>query len=280
MLAYARYGPQRMTDAELAANFERAGLTCTPIGPSDTDWNAHGTQAVFASCDAFAILAFRGTEGDDPDDSLYDLDFVLVPEHDFRPTQQSAKPLLGHLASVAQLFAAPCLVHQGFQRALKPVWEKVHGLVTGYRAAHPSAEVRFTGHSLGGALAVLAFSRFADPDFSLCTFGCPRVGDAALGARVDVNKAERFVNFNDAVAHVPLESLLYRHAPRQCLRFDEKGNLNPAGDVLPQDVDSLIAALASLPASLHAGNLGTIEAPPSVVDHSPARYCFRLWDCV
>jgi hypothetical protein len=283
MLAYARYGETRMTDGDLDANFGRAGLTYRKIGGTPEDWNAPGTQAVFAQCNDFAILAFRGTEADDPDDVLYDGDLALVHEPDFRPAANDPGPALGHLASVMQLFSLPCFVHQGFQRALAPVWEEVHQVVSEYRTNHRGAEIRFTGHSLGGALAVLAYSRFADPDLSLCTFGCPRVGDAAFRDRVISNPGKgiyRFVNFNDAVAHIPLESLLYKHSPVQCCRFSENGVLSPDGDAFCGDVGALSTAVYGLPASIQLGGLDRIPAPPSLVDHSPARYCFRLWDCV
>jgi Lipase (class 3) len=180
MLAYARYGQNRMTDAELDTNFERGGLTYKKIG----NWDAPGTQAFFASCDQFAILAFRGTEADDPEDCLYDGDLALVHEPDYRPVADNHLPGLGHLAYVEHLFSPPCLVHRGFQLALRSVWEQVHEIVTSYRKGHPGVEICFTGHSLGGALAVLAFSRFADPDLSLFTFGCPRTGDGPFRDRV------------------------------------------------------------------------------------------------
>jgi triacylglycerol lipase len=283
MLAYARYGQNRMTDAELDANFGRAGLNCTKIGGTPADWNAPGTQAVFAACDDFAMLAFRGTERDDPDNLLSDADIILVHESDYRAASQDPGPALGHLAFVTHLFAEPCLVHRGFQLALNQVWAQVHTLVIEYRQRHPHAEICFTGHSLGAALAVLAFSRFADPDLSLYTFGCPRVGDGAFRDRVLSNPARgiyRFVNYNDAVAHVPLESLLYRQTPDPCYRFNEDGNLDTDDGSFKGDAESLRAAMAGLPASVRLGGLNTITAPPSLVDHSPARYCFRLWDCV
>ncbi len=283
MLAYARYGVRRMDDAELKANFDRAGLAFEKIGGTPGNWNAPGTQAVFAGCDQFAILAFRGTEADDPDDVLYDGDLALVHEPDYRPVPGDPKPALGHFASVMQLFSAPCFVHRGFQQALCPVWDQVHQLVRDYRSKYPTAEIRFTGHSLGGALAVLAYSRFDDSNLSLCTFGCPRVGDGAFRDRVISNPGKgiyRIVNFNDAVAHVPLESLLYKQSPVQCYRFAENGNLGPDGDAFSGDVNALCAAVYGLPASLRCANLDRIPAPPSLVDHSPARYCYRMWDCV
>jgi hypothetical protein len=283
MLAYARYGERRMTDAELDANFDRAGLTYEKIGPTPADWNAPGTQAIFASCADFALCAFRGTERDDPNDFASDFNVMLMHEPDYRPVAQDPRPPLGHLSFITHLFSEPCLVHRGFQLALNQVWEMIHALVTDYRRQHPQSEICFTGHSLGAALAVLAFSRFADRDISLYTFGCPRVGDAAFRDRVLSNQGRgiyRFVNFNDAVTHVPLENFLYCQTPQQCYKFSADGDLDTDDSRFRGDVESLRAAVLSLPASIKAGDLDNIPAPPSLVDHSPARYCFRLWDCV
>jgi hypothetical protein len=283
MLAYARYGQRRMTDAELDANFDRAGLTCEKIGGTPTDWNAPGTQAVFASCPDFDLCAFRGTERDDPNDLLSDANILLVHESDYRPVSRDSRPPLGHLSFVSHLFAEPSLVHRGFQHALDQVWEKVHTAVTDYRRQYPQAEICFTGHSLGAALAVLAYSRFADPGISLYTFGCPRIGNAAFRNRVVSNTGRgiyRYVNYNDAVAHVPTESLFYRQTPEKCYRFDDDGNLDTEDSTFKGDVQSLQAAILGLPASIKPGDLNNIPAPPSLVDHSPARYCFRLWDFV
>src|ERR1051326_3836024 len=83
MLAYARYGQRRMTDEELGANFDRAGLKYVKIGGTKSDWNAPGTQAIFATCAQFAILTFRGTERDDPRDLSADSDLILVHEPDY-----------------------------------------------------------------------------------------------------------------------------------------------------------------------------------------------------
>ena len=289
MLAYARYGATRMLGSELAANFERAGLTCELIGGkyqdggTIDDWNERGTQAVFATCPDFAICAFRGTERDDPADAVSDADFFLAYEPDYRPASQDPRPALGHLSFIDHLFASPCLVHHGFQVALNQVWEQVHSLITTYRSQHPQKEICFTGHSLGAALALLAFGRFADPDISLFTFGCPRVGNAAFLDRVLTNFGRgiyRFVNYKDVVAHIPTESLIYRQTPDSCYRITEEGNLETDDSSFRGDVHSLQAAITGLPAALHLADLNTVPAPPSLVDHSPARYCFRLWDFV
>jgi hypothetical protein len=285
MLAYARYGADRMTDADLDANFDRAGLAYKKIGGRGENWNAPGTQAIFASCDEFAVCAFRGTERDDPRDVVSDLEILLVPEPDYRQVSHGLGAALAHLSLVTHMLGEPCLVHRGFQLALNQVWETVHRLVTEYRERMPGAEICFTGHSLGAALAVLAFSRFADEGVSLRTFGCPRVGNGAFRERVLSNRGRgiyRYVNYNDVVAHVPTDSLLYRQTPEECYRFSEEGVLDTDDGSFKGDVQSLGAAIAGLPNLLKVsgGDLDKVPAPPSVVDHSPARYCFRLWDCV
>jgi predicted lipase len=234
MLAYARYGERRMVASELDKNFGDAGLTYELVGGTYkkdggtiSDWNAHGTQAIFASCPDFAICSFRGTEKDDPADAVSDGNAILAHEPDYRLAQDS-RPALGHLGFIDQLFTEPCLVHRGFQSALNQVWDQIHTLITTYRSTHPQKEICLTGHSLGAALAVLAFSRFADPDMSLFTFGCPRVGDSAFRDRALSNQGRgiyRFVNFNDAVTHVPTESLFYRQTPEACYKITEEGNL-------------------------------------------------------
>jgi hypothetical protein len=283
VLAYGRYGQRLMTDAELDENFARANLKWIKIGGTPANWNSPGTQAAFAYRDDFAILAFRGTERDDPEDLLSDADIALVHEPDYRPVAHDPGPPLGHLSFITHLFSEPCFVHRGFQLALNQVWKDVHEVVTSYRGKHPGAEVCFTGHSLGAALAVLSFSRFADPGLSLYTFGCPRVGDAAFRDRALSNYGRgifRYVNYNDAVTHVPTESLFYKQTPPVCYKFDEEGNLGTDDETFRGDREALRAALAALPASLKLGNLADVPAPASLVDHSPARYCFRLWDYV
>lgn len=283
MLCYARYGARRMTDAEFSNNLAAGGLTLrAKIGEDPNDWNAPGTQAFFATGDQFAMLAFRGTEIDDPKDSSTDLDILLSPERDYT---RSSNSVLSHLLLMEHPLTAFCLVHHGFQLALNRVWDQIAGLVTEYRREKPTAEISLTGHSLGGALALLAYSRFADPNISAYTFGCPRVGSTAFARRVGRNAGMghyRVVNFNDAVTHIPLDSALYRHAPDRCYRFDEACQLDCENDgALVCDLSALRTILEGLPRDFQ-GNMQLFDrpAPPSVVDHSPARYCMRLWDCV
>jgi hypothetical protein len=219
---------------------------------------------------------------DDKTKQLDDVDLLLVHEPDYRTVPGHPQSFLAHLSLVEHLFTSPCLVHQGFQRALNSVWDEVHACVSKYRQDCPQGEICFTGHSLGAALAVLAFSRFGGANGSVITFGCPRVGNDVFRDRVLSQPGKgvfRYVNLNDPVAHIPLESCLYRQVTESCLRFDENGNLGKDDGTFKGDVQALRVAIAGLPKDFSAG-IDKIAAPAGVVDHSPARYCTRLWNCV
>src|ERR1700689_2764295 len=153
MFAYARYGQERSTEAEFKGILRNAGFT-TPetIGDCFVD-NATTARGFFAGNDSFAILAFRGTEKDNQHDIDADLNIVPWPE----------QALAGRSAG---------LVHLGFQKYLSSVWPTVAQLVRAYRVGHQNQQICITGHSLGAALATLAFHQLQDGHASLFTFGC------------------------------------------------------------------------------------------------------------
>jgi triacylglycerol lipase len=107
-------------------------------------------------------------------------------------------------------------VHEGFLAAIDSVIGRIIEVLqpTGFnRLAHK--QVILTGHSLGGALAVLcAWLLKGFPIHSVHTFGQPRVGDKAFCAAYDQalrDRTFRVVNCNDIVARVPGWLLGYRH---------------------------------------------------------------------
>lgn len=105
-----------------------------------------------------------------------------------------------------------CRVHQGFRDAYARLSDSVQRLI---EKAGGAKQFIFTGHSLGGALALLAAEEFQrkllkqDPDrkafdeLMVCTFGQPRVGDRPLEEEFQ-GKLYRFVNDFDPVPHVPV----------------------------------------------------------------------------
>jgi hypothetical protein len=103
--------------------------------------------------------------------------------------------------------AYPGKVHRGFAGAVNAVWPTVKALLPPVAAGR---DVWLTGHSLGGALATLAALRLLGEGYTVkgtYTYGSPRVGNLAFyEGYAAVNY--RFVNNNDLVTHVPLETLL------------------------------------------------------------------------
>ena len=258
MLAYGRYGPALIPEWDFSDILKNAGFTHHQlIG----DWSGgRGTQAFFTYNGSFAILAFRGTERDDPSDLETDADLVPVSEENYT-------------------------VHRGFQRALDSVWLEVSSCVTAFRAANAAGEICLTGHSLGGALATLAVSRIADARVSLATIGCPRVGNAVFCSRVKERATlgiYRYVNADDPVTHIPVDGRLYGHPQTDWMHIvdADQGKIDtlPAGASPHADRDwsDLVKLIRRLP---HAGLPWNLEsrAPDVLVDHSPAQYTVALW---
>ncbi len=117
-------------------------------------------------------------------------------------------------------------MHYGFGEALESVFPDVRKAVTELRAEDQS--VWLTGHSLGGALAMLAGARLLleDPRLAadgVVTFGQPRTCDRLLAAAYNKgfqNRMYRFVNNNDIVPQLPPEPA-YTHV--DALRYIDSG---------------------------------------------------------
>lgn len=118
-------------------------------------------------------------------------------------------------------------VHEGFQDAFQATAYKV-----GYRVAQlcdRQQGVWITGHSLGGAMAVMlaatmleAQSMASVPLEGLYTFGAPRVGNKKfareLNRRFQGRSYYRVINRDDLVPHLPPE-LFFEHAGNRVLYY-------------------------------------------------------------
>lgn len=138
-------------------------------------FDVKGTQAYLAKRekDMTAVLAFRGTEKD-PRDIRTDFDATLIEVN-------GAK------------------VHKGFYNAYKLVESTILSeleKLKGYT-------LYITGHSLGGALAIIASCRINSDIVGACyTFGSPKVGNYAYAEKVKV-PMYRVVNSADCVPETP-----------------------------------------------------------------------------
>ncbi|MDD9863258.1 MAG: lipase family protein [Gammaproteobacteria bacterium] len=143
-------------------------------------FNKGDTQAFLAKRekDNVAVLSFRGTEENSWKDIKTDLNFR------FYKGEKGAK------------------VHSGFSGALHHVKDEIREALM--LRDLESYSLYITGHSLGGALAIIASKEFEKDSLAACyTFGSPRVGDAEFGEQIKA-PVYRVVNAADAVPRLPL----------------------------------------------------------------------------
>jgi len=97
-------------------------------------------------------------------------------------------------------------IHSGFNAVYASCRQQIMSALT---ALDSSKQLFVTGHSLGGALAILcALDAAVNTDFKVPTmynFGSPRVGDPRFAASYNrlVNNSMRIVHINDIVALLP-----------------------------------------------------------------------------
>ena len=165
------------------------------------------TQAYLAASDHMILVAFRGTEPSKIRDWLSDSNTPVIPGP-----------------------AGRGFVHLGFSRALASVYPEIRDKVEDVRTNDQT--LWFVGHSLGGALAMLAAAtmHLEDPKLlanGVYTFGQPRTCDRLLASVHDeafTSRHFRFVNNNDVVAQVPPEPVF--HHVNAMMYFDAKGKLH------------------------------------------------------
>ena len=202
-----------------------------------------GTEGFIASNASVVIVAFRGTEKDDTQDALTDIDVI--------PCEESG-----------------CKVHRGFKLALDQVWAVVTAALERLRGR----PVFFTGHSLGAALGSLAAWRW-EAGSTLYTYGSPRVGNGSFRDQLlaKTRRIYRVVNCQDAVSQVPLEGPDYTHVGEEKY-FDRNHRLNNGLSRLGRWWDGLLGQWG------HRRAL--VEGAPEFFlgNHSPGRYAVLTWN--
>ncbi|MFF7632944.1 lipase family protein [Kitasatospora sp. NPDC008050] len=165
------------------------------------------TQAYVMASDRMIVTGFRGTEVLKIYDWLTDVNTPPVPGPDDKG-----------------------FVHYGFNQALRSVYPQIRDTIQELRTENQS--VWFTGHSLGGALAMLAGAHFYFeqprqlPD-GVYTYGQPRTCERLLAGLHNTafkNRCYRFVNNNDIVPQLPPEPV-FTHVDT-VRYFDADGKLH------------------------------------------------------
>jgi triacylglycerol lipase len=134
-----------------------------------------------------------------------------------------------------RLWPGEGFVHTGFASALDAVWPEVAALLERYAAGRT---LWFTGHSLGGALAMLAAVKYRTEAQGsvdgVYTFGMPKVGNQKFTAAVDSllkGRAFAILNEGDFVPWLPFMSDDFDTCAVG-LRFDRQGRLQPRPGML------------------------------------------------
>lgn len=177
-LAYKSTGKLPESLDELKKGLKPFGLKLAQPFYCDKNQNF----AYLAVHKTYAVLAFKGTVPSEPETVATDLRFLMRPwkygeaHTGFLTTAQEFQPKI--------------------QKALKKV----------------NVPVFITGHSLGGALALLASILLKGRErFAACyTYGCPRVGNEQFANRLFKVPVYRCVHHADIVPGVPLLFMGYR----------------------------------------------------------------------
>ncbi|MFE7114756.1 lipase family protein [Streptomyces sp. NPDC057654] len=201
------------------------------------------TQAYTIASDDMIITAFRGTEPKQIRDWLSDATTPPWPG----PNRTG-------------------YIHYGFAEALQSIFPDVKDTLAELRTGDQT--VWFTGHSLGGALAMLAGARMylEEPRLradGVYTYGQPRTCDRLLAGAYDkgfTDRMFRFVNNNDIVPQLPPEPA-FTHV--KALKYiDSDGELH--------DTMGLFGGLADRAKGLTADAFA--PASDGIRDHSITRY--------
>lgn len=175
------------------------------LGLEATLFSVDNTQAYLAQNADHVVVAFRGSEEPTSLDGLKDwlvtnaLNLLIQPQ--------------GALATEFAAAGVGARFHQGFVTAISDIWPQLFPAVDAElkRADRP---FWVTGHSLGGALALLGawlFKRKFLNVHQVVTFGAPMVGNKDVSEAIGREfggKVFRYVNAPDPVPLLPMMSLV------------------------------------------------------------------------
>jgi len=202
-----------------------------------------GTQGFLAIGAATAVLAFRGTELEDPTDIITDIRILR------KAWEGGGK------------------VHIGFRDAFLLVRPQVEAALNGV-----TQRLLITGHSLGAALATLAATLYKPA--GLITIGSPLIGDKKFAQSKNLAEVtiRRYVDCCDLVCVIPPKLLGYEHvAPKHYVDRNGKIHFKPGAQEVKADQQKAREDYLRK----HAFIVG--NAPlRDIADHAPINYISAL----
>jgi hypothetical protein len=173
------------------------------------------TQVYVAQNDKHILLAFRGSQTPTSLDGLKDwlltnaVNLLIVPE--------------GEIGTDFAAAGVGARFHKGFMGALAEIWNPLLAEVQA-ELAKKERPVWVTGHSLGGALALMAAWRLHRkfvPVHQVYTYGAPMIGNKEASEAFNKafpKKVFRYINTTDLVPRLPTISLVannYVHCDKE-----------------------------------------------------------------
>ena len=207
----------------------------------------------------FVLIAFRGTQ--EPMDLFTDIDVTLEPAF-----EESGKNIL---------------VHSGFRSAAKSVWSHVQS--ASIYAKNRQKPLLITGHSLGGAIALLSAIELdinKQQSGALWTFGAPNVGNNIFFQFANETLRHRWNRINEESDPIP--ALPFTEEDRVVVRqWSEKfGYFLPLLTTFANNSNYASAANTS-PPSIHLkqnsiSKRSLKEIARGFLNHLPRSYVCRL----
>ena len=208
------YYPQDQGRAEFAA---KLGLNANLI-------SVDNTQCYVGENDSVIVLAFRGSETPNSLDGFKD--WLLTNAKNFLVLPA------GRLGTDFVAAGVGARFHSGFVESLEEIWPPLFKAVEAV-LSKKDRPLFVTGHSLGGALALLAawrLQRNMIPVQAVYTFGAPMVGNDVAAKAFEKefpNRIFRYVDSGDMVPALPTVSM-FSNEYWHCLTEVVVGGTAPA----------------------------------------------------
>ena len=163
----------------------------------------------------YVIISFRGsTDQGSPSFISYNIfKVILSAEINEAANESLTHPMVS--------FVGGGKINYFFNNAFNVLWNAgIKDAFLTLKNKYPDYQVLITGHSLGGAEAIIcagtiSYLKYVDSSkIRLITFGSPRIGDKAFADAIAklVPEPYRVVHRNDIVPHLPIEGLFgYTH---------------------------------------------------------------------